>query len=138
MELGKDRSAESAIVELVRKFIYKGDCGGKDHEWSLWEAVGAGVWKFSCKKGSQGISESGSAELEKTLRAYALLPVPGMPPVAPWQGQAVAAAEAPDHPLKEFPALVQQGDVLGITDSKSVSLTPSINSNNEPIIPPSI
>ena len=50
----------------------------------------------------------------------------------------IAAAEAPNHPFKEFPALVQQGDVLGITDSKSVSLTPSINSNNEPIIPPSI
>ena len=30
--------------------------------------------------------------------------------------QAVAAAEAPDHPLKEFPRLVQQGDVLGIAD----------------------
>ena len=41
---------------------------------------------------------------------------PGLPPVAPWQGQAVAAAEAPNHPLKEFPALVEQGDVLGIAD----------------------
>ena len=28
----------------------------------------------------------------------------------------IAAAEAPNHPFKEFPALVQQGGVLGIAD----------------------
>jgi len=41
---------------------------------------------------------------------------PGLPPVAPWRGQTIVAAEASDHPLKELPALVQQGDVLGIAD----------------------
>lgn len=42
---------------------------------------------------------------------------PGLPLVVPWQGQAVVAAEAPiDHPLKEFPVLIQQGDILGIAD----------------------
>jgi hypothetical protein len=31
MELGKGGTAESAAVEPVRKFIYKGNCGGKSH-----------------------------------------------------------------------------------------------------------
>lgn len=41
---------------------------------------------------------------------------PGLPPIAPWQGQAVVVAGAPDHPLKGLPVLVQQEDVLWIAD----------------------